>query len=119
MKHLLAIIITLSTSIVNADVLPEQKLEIEHLLSFVKNSTCKIIRNGDLHKGSEAVTHIKRKYDHFKNDINTAEQFIEYAATKSTFSGRHYKVKCDEKKPFKTEKWLLEELQNFRNNKST
>ena len=118
MKHILAIIVTLYASVVNADVLPEQKLEIEHLLSFVKTSPCEINRNGDLHKGNEAVSHIKKKYEYFKSDIKTSEQFIEYAATKSTFSGRHYMVKCGEGKSFKTKAWLLEELRNYRKNKS-
>jgi hypothetical protein len=117
-KHILAIIVTLYANVVNADILPEQKLEIEHLLSFVKTSPCEINRNGDLHKGNEAVSHIKKKYEYFKSDIKTSEQFIEYAATKSTFSGRHYMVKCGESKSFKTKTWLLEELRNYRKNKS-
>jgi hypothetical protein len=118
-KHILAIIITLFISLVNADILPEQKLEIGHLLNFVKTSPCKISRNGELHKGNEAVSHIKRKYDHFKSDIKTAEQFIKYAATKSTLSGRHYMVKCGGNNPFKTKEWLLKELRNYRENRST
>jgi hypothetical protein len=118
MKHILVIIIALYTSVVNADVLPEQKLEVEHLLSFVKTSPCKINRNGDLYKGNEAISHIKRKYEYFKSDIKTAEQFIEYAATKSTLSGRYYMVKCGESKSFKTKEWLLEELQKYSKNKT-
>ena len=118
-KHILVIIITLYSSLVNADAHPDLKLEIEHLLSFVKISPCKISRNGDLYKGDEAVSHIKRKYDHFKSDIKTTEQFIEYSATKSTLSGKHYIVRCSDSNPIKTKEWLLDELRNYRENRST
>ncbi|WP_373862494.1 DUF5329 family protein [Bathymodiolus platifrons methanotrophic gill symbiont] len=41
-------------------------------------------------------------------------QFIEYSATKSTVTGRDYRVKCAGQRTVKTKDWLLQELQNYR-----
>jgi hypothetical protein len=119
MKQLFAIIFILLASSVNADSNAKQKLEASHLLSFVKNSPCKIIRNGKVYDGSRAVTHIQKKYDYFKDDIETTEQFIELSATKSTLSGKYYTVVCGDGQPLKTRDWLLQELQNYRQREST
>ena len=54
------------------------------------------------------------KYDYFKDDIKSSEDFIKYSATKSTMSGDYYKVTCPEKKTIKTKDWLLLELKQFR-----
>ncbi len=90
--------------------------EIQHLLKFVASTTCKYERNGDLHAGSEAVKHIQQKYEHFKDKIHSAEDFIAYSATKSTMSGNKYHVICAGKTPQDSDQWLLEELKRFRKN---
>ena len=56
--------------------------EIQHLLEFVKTTPCQYERNGTQHTGVEAVEHIQKKYDYYLDDIKTAEDFIEYSATK-------------------------------------
>lgn len=102
------------SSLVSADVQPEQKKEVDHLLEFVKKSDCIIDRNGTQHTGVKGVKHIQRKYDHFKDDIKTTEEFVELSATKSTMSGSYYTAKCPGKEPIRTQDWLLGELENFR-----
>lgn len=116
MKKILAVVFILFSNSINADIPPDQKLEIEYLLNFVKNSSCEINRNGKNHEGNKAVSHIKKKYDYFKDDIKTTEQFVELSATKSTMSGKYYMVKCGDSKPFRTKEWLLKELKNYRKN---
>ncbi len=98
----------------HADVPPEQQSEVAHLLRFVKNSQCKVKRNGSFHRGKEAASHIQKKYDHFRKKIKTTEQFIKYSATKSTMSGKHYTVRCNGQKPIRTRDWLLRELKSYR-----
>jgi Family of unknown function (DUF5329) len=39
------------------------------------------------------MNYIKKKYDYFKTQIHTAEDFIALAATKSELSGRPYLVR--------------------------
>ncbi len=88
--------------------------EIEHLLRFVENTNCQYERNGEMYTGKEAAEHIKKKYNYFKEKIDTAEKFIELSATKSTLSGKYYMVHCNGKPKINSQKWLLQELENYR-----
>ena len=88
--------------------------EINHLLNYVETTQCKYERNGTIHDGKKAVGHIKTKYNYFEDDIKTAEDFIKYSATKSTFSGDYYHIICDNKNPVKSKDWLLVELKKYR-----
>ena len=97
-----------------ADVPDDQVKEVNQLLYFVKNSACIINRNGSDYPANEGVGHIKRKYDYFRDDINSTEDFIEYSATKSTMSGKYYTATCPGKGTMKTRDWLLTELKRFR-----
>jgi hypothetical protein len=93
----------------------DTEAEINHLLSYVENSQCRFIRNGSNHSGPDAKEHIVKKYNYFKDRIHSAEQFIEYSATKSTMSGKKYKVICDGNE-YLTAQWLNDELKNYRKN---
>ena len=88
--------------------------EINHLLNFVEETDCIYIRNGNEHKGPEARTHIQKKYDYYRDDIESAEDFIKYSATKSVLSGSRYKVDCPEEKQQLSNDWLLSELKRYR-----
>jgi Family of unknown function (DUF5329) len=104
----------LISNAVNADVPLVQVNEVNHLLDFVKNSGCIINRNGTDYPAEKAIEHIEMKYDYFRNDINNSEDFIEYAATKSTMSGDYYMVTCPGEKTVRTQDWLMNELKRFR-----
>lgn len=88
--------------------------EIQHLLQYVKTTKCQYERNGSLHIGIEAEEHINNKYKYYKDDVNNAEDFIKYAATKSKFSGKYYQIICPGENPIKSESWLLLELNRYR-----
>ena len=88
--------------------------EIDHLLAFVAGSTCTFIRNGDEYHGPEAADHIRKKYDHFKDEIASAEDFIRLAATKSEMSGRPYEVRCGADAAIPAAAWLQGELALYR-----
>ena len=68
--------------------------EIAHLIDFVRHSSCTFIRNGSEYSGGEAADHIRAKYEHFKDEIRTVEDFIDRAASKSLVSGKPYEVRC-------------------------
>ena len=104
----------LFASLVHADVPPETRHEVDHLIEFVSNTPCQIDRNWTKHSGPEALVHIQQKYDYFRDDIKTTEQFIEYSASKSTMTGRDYLLKCKGQSTIKTRDWLLQELQQYR-----
>ena len=92
--------------------------EIDHLLGFIKISECTFIRNGSRYLGLEAYEHIHKKYEYVlgKGLIDTAEDFIKYSATKSSFSGKAYSVIC-EAKEISSEQWLKGALHRYRDAK--
>ena len=111
MKLYIAIILSFISSSVYAG---DTQNEIEHLLSYIENSACSFERNGRVHTGKEAVRHIRNKFDYYKDEINNAEKFIELSASKSKLSGRYYMIKCGNSEKMKNQKWLLEELMEYR-----
>ena len=87
--------------------------EIDHLLRYIETSDCEFNRNGSIHNSQDAGKHIRRKYAHTKRWIKSTEDFITYAATKSSTTGKTYKVICGELE-MPTAEWLREELGRFR-----
>jgi len=90
------------------------KDEITHLLSYVANTECDYNRNGTIHTGLAAVEHINKKYQYYSDKIESTEDFIKYAATKSKMSGQYYMIECNDLMPIKSRDWLLNELNNYR-----
>ena len=117
MKQLITLLIIFGLQTATADVPAEQKPEVEHLLEFVRQSDCVMVRNGTEHNVEDATSHIQKKYDYFKDDITSTEDFIRLSATKSTMSGKYYTIRCTDKEVIRTQDWLLEELAVFRNKK--
>ena len=109
-KFLVSLLLLLSSSSIFADTAKE----ISHLLNFVENTECIYNRNGTTHNGSEAREHIQKKYDYYKDKIKTAEDFIDYSATKSMISGRKYTVSCTGKDEQYSRDWLNHELNLYR-----
>ena len=87
---------------------------INYLLAFVETSDCTFIRNDKPHTAKEAVSHMQRKYEHFKDEIKTPEDFIRLSASKSLISGKLYMVKTKGGRRLKSETWLLEALAAYR-----
>lgn len=114
LSMLILFVFALFVNAPRADVPPAQKPEVEYLLGLVKNSPCKFERNGKLYDGGKAYGHIRKKYDHFRDEITSTETFIEYAATKSMISGNYYYIVCPGAEPEKTADWLLRELAKYR-----
>ena len=63
--------------------------------------------------GDQASQHIEKKYDHYKEKITTAEDFIQYSATKSSLTGKPYKVFCNGVH-MNSSDWLKAELAKMR-----
>ncbi len=68
--------------------------EIDYLLSYLSDSGCTFIRNGDEHPAKEAKEHLEMKYNYAKGRIKTAEDFINNIASKSSLSRKQYQVRC-------------------------
>lgn len=92
--------------------------EINYLLEQIETTECTFNRNGSRHQGAEAVAHIQRKYDYYRDDIDSAEDFIRLSASKSAMTRRAYTIECQGLEPMKSEQWLLQHLQDYRSTSS-
>lgn len=111
---LFGVFLLLTLAGTHADVPPGQEAEVEHLTAYLENSGCNMVRNGKTYSGEEGGKHVRRKYEYFRDDISSTEAFIELSATKSTMSGKPYKVQCPGEPPRDSADWLLEELSAYR-----
>jgi hypothetical protein len=110
----LSIALLLITSGVWSDVPPEQVVEVEHLISYLAESNCRMVRNDKSHSAKDGAKHMQRKYRYYRDEITSTEQFIEYSATKSTMSDKYYEVLCVDQQSELSRDWLLRELQAYR-----
>ena len=80
---------------------PAARAEIDGLLSRLETSSCEFNRNGTWHSATEAKSHllVKLKYLEDRGAVDSAEQFIELAASKSSMSGQPYLVRCANSAP--------------------
>jgi hypothetical protein len=94
----------------------EEDLEptIIYLLAYVKNADVVFIRNNREHTPEEAAAHMRRKYEHFKDQIKTPEDFILLAGAKSLMTGKAYQVRMKDGKTMLTQKWLEDALAKYR-----
>ena len=92
------------------------QIEINFLLGYIGGSGCEFYRNGTWHDAQAAQAHLKDKYRYLiaRGLVATAEDFIEKAATKSSFTGEPYQVKCNGGASVTTQVWLQKELVRFR-----
>jgi hypothetical protein len=91
----------------------ELAAEIAHLLEAVAESGCTFIRNGSEHSAQNAREHMEMKYAHVKRRVRTSEQFIEYAASRSSITGFAYTIRCGDLETPSGE-WLIAELARYR-----
>ena len=90
---------------------------IRPLIAHVPGSGMTFIRNGSEYTPQEAAEHMLKKYRHFRDDIDSAEEFIALCASKSLLSGKAYEVLDAQGKVQYTGDWLRAELATYRANR--
>ncbi|MES2364816.1 MAG: DUF5329 domain-containing protein [Pseudomonadota bacterium] len=92
------------------------QIEVSFLLGYIEGSDCEFYRNGAWKDAKVAQAHIRDKYNYLvaRNLIHTTEEFIERAATESSFSGQAYKVRCKGGAIVTSKKWLSDELSQLK-----
>ena len=95
---------------------PTAKREIQGLMDALSASSCEFQRNGTWHGRDEARKHLQRKYDYLlkKRQITTTESFIDLAASRSSVSGRAYRVQCGQSAPVDSAAWFTGRLSAIR-----
>jgi hypothetical protein len=107
--RLFIIVIGLFTAmLITAPSMAEDPLasQINTLILTIEDSGCHFIRNGKTYTPVASVAHIKRKYNYYKDDIDSIDKFIELSASKSLISGKPYYVLCDDKERQVSATWL-------------
>jgi Family of unknown function (DUF5329) len=99
-----------------ASLSPAARAEIDALLSGLEASACTFNRNGTWYPATEAKSHLLRKLKYLEDRgaVQSAEQFIELAASSSSTTGRPYLVKCGSGAPVQSGTWLRSQLQVVR-----
>ncbi|HVK52899.1 MAG TPA: YfeK family protein [Pseudoxanthomonas sp.] len=91
--------------------------EIRGLMDALSASRCQFQRNGKWYERDEARAHLQRKYEYLlKRDlVDTAELFIERAASRSSVSGKAYRVRCPGQADVDAAAWFGGRLKAMRN----
>lgn len=87
---------------------------IQYLITYVRDSGVKFERNFGSHNSFEAASHIEKKYQHFRDEIDTPEKFIELSATASLVTGKKYMVITEQGEEIPAGEWLNNELKRYR-----
>ncbi len=106
----------LSAPVARAEPPTSVQIEVNFLLGYLEGSRCDFYRNGTWHDSKAAQAHLRGKYKYLVagNLVNTAEEFIERAATESSLSGQPYQVRCNGGATVTSKLWLRDELARFR-----
>lgn len=109
-------LIVFSTLCRAEDISSTTRQEIEYLFTHLQSSGCQFLRNGSWYSASEAVGHLRKKYEYLKNKnlLTTSESFIEKAAAESSVSGKPYEVKCDGQAVVLSSLWFKAALYKYR-----
>ena len=95
---------------------PEAKesLAITHLIQFVRESGLQYIRNGKSYNADDAASHMETKLNYARERLTTAEEFIDYVASRSSITNKPYYVVLAGGKQQELGPWLYAELDTFR-----
>jgi hypothetical protein len=118
-RHALAasLLAAISLGAAAAPTPPAIRAEIDGLMARMSASSCQFERNGSWYSAADARKHLLRKLDYIegrRETLASAEQFIDVAASKSSFSGRPYRVRCGSADAMPSRDWLLRELKALR-----
>lgn len=110
----LAVLFLLTPCLLRGEQIDTVDQTVLHLMSHVSESGLTFIRNTGRYTSVEAAKHMNNKYRHFREDIKTAEDFIERCASSSLLSGKPYLVINEQGKQVRTSEWLEAELADYR-----
>lgn len=113
---LVATLLSLTAFAVPAAPAANAQREIDALVAGLGDSGCEFERNGRWYDAKAARAHLQKKYDYLRKRglADTPELFIERGASKSSMSGKAYRVRCPGKAVETAERWFRQRLQALR-----
>ncbi len=91
-----------------------ETLAITHLIQYVRESGLQFIRNSKAYNADDAADHMSKKMDYARDRLTTAEEFIDYVASRSSITNLPYYVVSNDGKKQEMGPWLYAELDKFR-----
>ena len=92
--------------------------EIDYLLTQVGSSGCTFYRNGKRHSARVAREHLQSKRRHNAHLIDSTEEFIEKIASRSSISGKPYRIRCRGQGEQTAGEWFSTLLVSYRESRS-
>lgn len=89
---------------------PRENARITALLDAVVDSNVEFVREGSAYSGVEGRKHLERKLRYAGDRIQTAEEFIEGLASRSSITGRPYLVRLPGGAEMESGMWLRQRL---------
>ena len=112
---LLTVVLGASALLAHATPSATEERLIDTLIQRVSNmSSMVFLRNGSEYKAADAAKHMQAKYDYFKKELVTAEDFITRCASRSEMTGQAYKVKLNDGAMRDASEFLNAELRSLR-----
>lgn len=104
--------LTTTTDAAIAGLTESQK--VERLIQFVRGMKgATFIRNGSEHTCKEAADHLQSKWEKHKNQVKSAENFIEEIASRSGMTGQDYLIRFADGTEVTTNEVLTKELKRL------
>ncbi|MCB1584459.1 MAG: DUF5329 family protein [Xanthomonadales bacterium] len=97
-----------------AEITEPETDKINFLKQEILSSNCQFERNGKVYSANKALEHISNKQSYYKKKINSAQDFINYTATKSHISGNPYYLICNDQQKQSLAIWLNSKLLNLK-----
>ncbi|WP_161974459.1 DUF5329 family protein [Piscinibacter terrae] len=94
-RHVLCLIAALAGSgAARAELSPAERARIERLIRYVESrKDVRFVRNGTDYSCDDAAKFLRKKLDSMGEHVNTAHEFIDQIASKSSTSGQPYTIR--------------------------
>jgi hypothetical protein len=118
-RHLLTALLLASAACVHAapsaaEQAAAEQARIERLIAYVESqTTIRFVRNGSAYSSADAAKFLRGKYKKMGEHVNTAQQFIEQIASKSSTTGEAYLIRYPDGHQVPAARFLGDELQRM------
>ena len=119
MRNILTVATLLLNTFAFALHAPSEEQKIEALIKTVEElKDATFIRNGKEHDCREAAKHMRDKWQHGRDQIKTALDFIDKAASRSSVSGKPYLIRFKDGREIESATFLRDQLKKVESGES-
>ena len=91
-----------------------EQARIDFLIHGVETATgVKFIRNGSEYDGAAGAKHLRTKLNYAGDRVKTAEDFVKYCASESSFTHQKYKIRLADGTTTESATYFLAKLHEF------